>query len=283
MSKIILSADSTCDLDDHLKERYNVNISPLHIILGNAEYRDGVDITPDEIFEAFREQGVLPKTVAINPEEYSDYFRKWTDEGYDVIHLNLGSGISSSYANCCIAAQKLKNVYPIDSHNLSLGMGTLVIEAADRIAQGLSASKIQQEINDLRIKSEASFIIDTLAFLHAGGRCSTLAAISANMLNIKPCIEVDNTTGKMSVGKKYRGSFNKVIKQFTTDKIKDRQDINFDRFFIVHSGISSEQLDLVKNTIKEMADFEEIMVAKTGCTIAAHCGPGTLGLMFITK
>lgn len=283
MGKIILSADTTCDLGDILKEKYNVNYYPLHVILGDKDYQDGVDITADEIYKTYWEQHILPKTSAPNPGEYIKYFKKWTDEGYEVIHISIGSGLSSSYQNCCIAAQELKNVYPIDSHNLSTGIGLLVLEAADRIAKGMSAAEIQQEINDIRTKSHASFIVDTLTFLHAGGRCSALAALGANILNIKPCIEVDNSSGKMGVGKKYRGSLEKVLKHYVTDKLNNRDDLRLDRIFITHSGISEERIELVQRTINGIADFKEICVTRAGSTISSHCGPNTLGVLFMTK
>jgi DegV family protein with EDD domain len=283
MSKVILSADTTCDLGDVLKERYNVNYYPLHIILGDKQYQDGVDISADDIYDTYRKEHILPKTAAPNIEEYIRYFKKWTDEGYEVIHLNIGSALSSTYQNCCLAAQELKNVYPIDSYNLSTGIGLLVIEAAERIAKGMCASEIQKEINDLRTKSHASFIVDTLTFLHAGGRCSALAALGANMLNIKPCIEVDNTNGKMSLGKKYRGSLDRVLSHYTIDKLKDRSDLKLDRVFITHSGISAERINLVRKTIKEVADFKEILVSRAGSSISSHCGPNTLGVLFMTK
>lgn len=283
MSKIILSADTTCDLGDILKEKYNINYYPLHIILGDEQYQDSIDITADDIYDIYWKYHILPKTSAPNPEEYIRYFKKWTDEGYEVIHLNIGSTLSSTYKNCCIAAQELKNVYPIDSHNLSTGMGLLVLEAAERIAKGMSALQIKQELNDLRSKSHASFIVDTLTFLYAGGRCSALAALGANLLNIKPCIEVDNTSGKMNVGKKYRGSLDNALRHYTEDKLKAHNDLKLDRVFITHSGISLERISLVRRTIQEIADFKEILVTRAGCTISSHCGPNTLGVLFMTK
>lgn len=283
VGKIVLSADSTCDLDDMLKERYQVNIRPLHVILGNDQYKDGMDITADDIYNAYSRYHIIPKTAAINVQEFIDYFKKWTDEGYSVIHFNLGSGLSSSYQNCCIAAQELGNVYPIDSCSLSTGTGLLAIEAAERIAQGMEAPKIVQEINDIKAEVHASFIIDTLEFLHAGGRCSALAALGANILNIKPCIEVDIADGKMSVGKKYRGTLDKVLKQYTADKLEQYPNIKLDRIFITHSGISQERIDLVKKTIQDIAGFREILVTRAGCTISSHCGPNTLGVLFMTE
>jgi DegV family protein with EDD domain len=283
LKKIILSADSTCDLDDILRERYEVNLSPLHINLGTEQYKDGIDITPDNIYDTYKEYRILPKTAAPNPQEYINYFKKWTDEGYEVIHLSLGSGLSSSYQNCCIAAQELGNIYPIDSCNLSTGMGLLVIEAAQRIAKGMEAAKIYEEVNELKSKVHASFIIDNLTYLYEGGRCSALAAMGANLLNIKPCIEVDNSCGKMKVGKKYRGTLKKVLKNYTIDKLNNNNYINPDRIFLTHSGTTSENIDLVKRTIEENFDFKEILVTRAGCTISSHCGPNTVGILFMTN
>lgn len=283
MKKVILSADSTCDLDEILKKRYEVNFHPLYIILGDKQYRDGVDITPDNIYDTYERHHILPKTSAPNPLDYIEYFKKWTDKGYEVIHLSLGSGISSSYQNCCIAAQSLGNVYPIDSCNLSTGMGLLVIEAAERIGKGMPAAQIYKEVNELKSKVNASFVIDNLTYLYEGGRCSALAALSANLLNIKPSIEVDNSSGNMNVGKKYRGALSKALKQYTIDKLENVNDLKLDRIFITHSGTDPENIEIVRNTIMDMCDFEEIIVTRAGCTISSHCGPNTLGILFMSK
>jgi DegV family protein with EDD domain len=282
MKKIILSADSSCDLSKELIEKYEVNLFPAHINLKDKGYRDGVDITPDMIYETFYNEGVLPKTSAANPYEYIEYFKKWADEGYEVIHFNLGSALSSLYQNAHLAALELGNVYAIDSANLSTGSGMLVIEAAERIKKGMPIEQIIEEINNLKGKIQTSFIIDTLTFLKEGGRCSALAAFSANLLNIKPCILVDNTDGKMTVGKKYRGNLKKVLIQYTKE-VLSRDDIDLRRIFITHSGTSDEIINTVKETVQEMHNFEEILVTRAGCTISSHCGPNTLGLIFRTK
>lgn len=287
LKKIILSADSTCDLDDLLKERYEVHCQPLHVILGDKQYQDGVDITPDDIYDTYQKQRILPKTSAPNPLEYSAYFKKWTDQGYEVIHVSLGSGISSSYQNSCIAAQELGNVYPIDSRNLSTGIGLLVIEAAERIAMGMIAAQVRREVNELRTKVQASFIIDNLTYLYEGGRCSALSVFGANLLNIKPCIEVDNSSGKMRVGKKYRGTLPKVLRQYTIDKLNEQTDFKRDRIFVTHSGIAPENIDVVRQTIAEISQarggFKEVLVTRAGCTVSSHCGPNTLGVLFIAN
>lgn len=283
MNKIILSADSTCDLDTTLRMRYRVNEYPLHVLLGKGEYQDGVNITADEIYDSYYKYHILPTTAAINVEEYLAYFKEWAEAGYSVIHFNLGSGLSSSYQNCCIAAQTYPNVYPVDSRNLSTGIGLLILEAADRIAAGMEPEQIVKEVCALRSHVQASFIIDTLEFLHAGGRCSALAALGANLLHIKPCIEVDNTSGKMNVGKKYRGPLERVLAQYAADKLKERTDLKTDRVFITHSGIAQTYIDTVKGILRQYADFKEIFVTRAGSTISSHCGPNTLGVLFMTK
>lgn len=282
-SHIILSADSTCDLGDELRARYNVQYYPFHVILDGETYADGVDLMPDQIYEVYREKKILPKTAAINTAEYVEYFKQWTDQGYEVIHFTLGSGLSATYNNCRLAAQELPGVYAIDSRNLSTGSGLLVIEAAERIAAGMPAAQIAEEVQALASHSQASFIIDTLEFLYKGGRCSALAMLGANMLQLKPCIEVDNSSGAMNVGKKYRGSLEKALSQYVKDKLEGRTDIRSDRIFITHSGISQERIDLVKKLVKQYGDFKEIFVTRAGCTISSHCGPNTLGVLFMTK
>lgn len=283
MKKVILSADSTCDLTDDLIERYHVNIQPLHINLDDKYYRDGIDISPDDIYATYQAKGILPKTSAPNPVDYTEKFKQWTDAGYAVVHISLGSGISSAHQNSLLAAAELPDVYSIDSGNLSTGMGLLVIEAAERIEQGMEASQIYQEVNQLRDKVHASFVIDKLTYLYEGGRCSALANISANLLNIKPSIKVDNENGKMTVGKKYRGSLARVLKNYTTDQLNDDATINKKRIFITHSGMAEENIELVKDMVEQNYDFEEIIVTRAGCTISSHCGPNTLGVLFMSN
>lgn len=283
MSKIILSADSTCDLGEELKKKYNVNYYPFHIILGENQYQDNVDITPDDLYRAYWQRRQLPKTAAIGVGEYIDYFKKWVEQGYEVIHLNLGESISSAYQNCCIAAKTLGNVYPVNSGSLSTGTGLLVIEAAKRIINGMSAQQIQQELVGLTGKVHASFVLDTLEFLHAGGRCSMVAALGANLLKLKPCIEVNNTDASMTVGKKYRGDLNKVLVQYIRDKLQNRNDLDLSKAFIVHSGISQERIDMVYREVRRNANFRNLYVTRASCTISSHCGPNTMGIMFMTK
>ncbi len=284
MSKpVILCADSTCDLSPELKERYGVHTYPFHVSLGEENYRDGVDLTPDDIYRIYNEKHILPKTAAINMAEYMEFFQPFLDQGYEIVHLNLGAGLSASHNNCRLAAEELEGVYVVNSCNLSTGIGLLVLEAADRIAAGMPAAQVAEEVQALAGKVQASFVLDTLEFLHKGGRCSALAMMGANLLQLKPCIEVDNTSGKMGVGKKYRGSLDKSLQQYVYDQLKDRTDIRTDRLFITHSGISEERIALVKAAVEECQTFDEIFITRAGCTISSHCGPNTLGVLFMTK
>ncbi len=283
-NQIILSADSTCDLGDTLRERYHVNYYPFHVILDGQQYSDGVDLQPDDIYRVYNEKGILPKTAAISVGEYVEFFKQWTDRGYQVIHVCLGSGLSATYNNCRLAAEELPGVFAIDSRNLSTGMGLVVLEAAKRIEKGLPAEQIAKEVQALTGRCHASFVIDTLEFLHKGGRCSTLAMLGANVLKLKPCIEVlDEKDGSMDVGKKYRGSLDRALMQYVQDKLEGRTDLETERVFITHSGISDERIELVRSLVQKYAHFDEICVTRAGCTISSHCGPNTLGILFMTK
>ena len=283
LQKIILSADSTCDLDEELKERYHVNYFPLHINLNGKDYLDNVTITPEEIYQEYYDHKVLPKTAAVNVQEYIEHFRPWVEDGYEVIHVNLGHALSSSYQNCCLAAQELVHVHVIDSCNLSTGTGLTVVAAGKMIEEGLDAETIAEKLRGGTSRRHASFILDTLTFLSAGGRCSSVTAFGANMLKLKPCIQVDNRDGSMAVGKKYRGALDKVLVKYAKDELARYSDINTDLLFITHSGIPQDYIDLVKKTVEDTIPFKEIHITKASCTISCHCGPNTLGILFETN
>ena len=209
MAKIIISSDSTCDLSAELKERYGVKILPLGVTLGTNVYRDGFDITPDDIYAHYDKTGELPKTTAANVGECADFFAELKKDCDAVIHFTISSDMSSTYSNSCIAASELENVYVIDSKNLSTGGGLLVVAAAEMAKDGMEPAAIVEQIEKLKPCVDASFVIDNLEYLYKGGRCSALAMMGANLLKLKPCIEVKN--GVMGVGKKYRGTFSKVV------------------------------------------------------------------------
>ncbi|MEA5047911.1 MAG: DegV family protein [Eubacteriales bacterium] len=286
--KILLSADTPCDIGDKLKERYCVSLFPLHIILDEKQYTDGVDITSAELYRAWWDRKLLPRTAAINPEEYESYFRPFLEQGYDVIHISLGSGLSSSYQNAEIAAKSLQeagNVFVIDSCSLSTGFGLLVCEAGERVKLGMEAEQIVSEVKALAPFTSASFILDTLEFMRAGGRCSSITQIGAALMNIKPTILVRNDRqGSMVVGKKYMGKLAPSLMKYVDDQLKDRTDLVLDRVFITHSDLDDPSVvERISERIRELQPFQEIIETNASCTISSHCGPNTLGVLFLTK
>lgn len=285
MSRIILTADTPCDIGPELQSRYDVHLFPLHIKLGDVSYTDGKDIFPSDIYKAWRETKQLPKTAAINPGEYIDFFRPFVENGDEVIHIGLGSGISSSYQNALIAAEECGHVHCIDSKNLSTGFGHLVCEAGDRIANRMPLERIIEEVTDLVPHIHTSFVLDTLEFMHAGGRCSSFASFGAAVMNIKPSLNVNiEQGGRMSVGKKYSGTLEKVLMKYIADQIGGRDDILTDRVFITHSGMTDPSIIArLKEKTLSLQPFKEIYDTTASCTISSHCGPNCLGILYITK
>ena len=278
-NKVKITADSTNDLSPELVEKYNIEIVPLYINLDENSYRDGVDIKQEDIFSYFDNYGKVAKTSAVPVLDYMDIFKKYVEEGYDVIHINISSEMSSSYQNANLAASEVGNTFVIDSRNLSTGSAHITLLAAKMAQDGYSAEEIVKAINSIVDKVEASFVIDTLTYLHKGGRCSTVAQLGANLLKLKPCIEVTN--GKMHVGKKYRGSLEKCLKNYVTDRLEGRTDIDLNRIFITHTKCSPEIIQMVKDAINSLQKFNQVIVTDAGCTISSHCGPNTLGILFV--
>lgn len=281
MKKIKISCDSTCDLTRALYEENNIQVVPLTIALGDELRLDSVNIDADELFDYAGKTGQLPKTSAISIGEYLDVFGKYVSEGYSVIHINLSSLLSSSHQNACLAAAELENVYVIDSRNLSTGSGHLVLLASAMAESGMAAEDIVRVLNEKKEKLDVSFVLQTLEFLHKGGRCSGLAAFGANALKLHPEIKVSN--GGMTVGKKYRGDMEKSILAYVHGRLDNRTDIDTDRIFVTHSGVPEEILNKVVNTVKELHPFKEVLITRAGCTISTHCGPACLGVLFFTK
>lgn len=284
MKKIILSADSTCDLPINLREKLNIQIIPLYINLNGKEYRDSVDIFPDDIYNYYNEHKILPKTAAPSIGDFLEHFRKWDKETYEIIHISIGSGISASYQNATLAANELGNVYVVDSNSLTTGSSILLLKADEFRQKGISAKEIYEHLRVLNKKVNASFVINSLTYLREGGRLSALQAFGANVLGIKPCIEVKNEKhGQMEVGNKYRGNLSKVHSKYTQDRLKDNSNIDTSRIFLTHSGISDENIDFIKTEIEKYQQFDEIIIARAGCTISSHCGENTIGLIYLDK
>ena len=281
MSNIVITSDSTSDLSPELLERYHVEILPLGIVLGDKLYTDGNDINPDMIYAHHDKTGELPKTNAVNMDTAMEFFKPFVDAGKTVIHFSISSTMSSSFNNSRMAAEEIGNVYVIDSANLSTGAGLLVIAAAEMAASGMDAEAIVAALEDLKPRVDASFVIDSLEYLHKGGRCSALAMMGANLLKLKPCTQVKN--GSMGVAKKYRGKYSEVLKQYVKEQLGDCSDIELDRVFVTHAGVDSAIVDDVVALVKETAPFKEVFLTRAGCTVSSHCGKDTLGVLFIRK
>jgi len=282
MIKIV--ADSTCDLSPELVERYGITILPLHVLLGEKEYRDGVDITPEEIFKWADENKTTPKTSAPSVEDATKAFKKILDEGNEIISFSISASMSASCEYMQIAAQELEaedRISVIDSANLSTGIGLTVIEAAILASEGVSRSTIVSKIKEYIPRVRASFVVDTLVYLHRGGRCSSVAAIAGGALKLHPKIAVEN--GAMSATKKYRGKYSNIVLEYVKDMEDALKCAKPDRVFITHSGMDPEVVDLVRNYLKSLNVFNEIHETRAGGVVSSHCGPGTLGVLFIAN
>ncbi len=280
-NNILISADSTADLSRELIERYNISTIPLGVTLGDKTFFDGVDITPDDIYAHHKKTGELPKTTAANVGDCIDYFKPFADQGKTVIHFSLSSEFSSTYNNTCLAASEYENIFVVDSRNLSTGSALLVVAAAEMAKNGMEASEIVEKVGAMIPCVDASFVIDNLEYLHKGGRCSALAMLGANVLKLKPCIEVKN--GKMGVGKKYRGKYAAVLKEYVAERLTNIEDIDLERIFVTHAGVDEEIVNAVVEQVKTLAPFKEVFATRAGCTISSHCGADTLGILFVRK
>lgn len=278
---IKILSDSTCDLSPAQLKEHNIDLSRLSVIKDGKEYKDGSTITPADIFAHVAAGGDLCSTTAFNIGEYGELFEKYSNEYDGVIQICIGSGFSSSYQNACIAAEDYPNVRVIDSMNLSTGQGHVVLEACRLARSCESLDEIVEKLNAFTPRVEASFLLDQLKYMVKGGRCSAAAALGANLLNLKPCIEVKD--GKMSVVKKYRGSYAKCLANYVKDRLADREDIIRDELFLTYTPVTDECLAAVKNAIAAHGNFQTVYETTAGCTVSCHCGPGTLGVLFVRK
>lgn len=280
--RIRITADSTCDLSAELRERYNIALFPMTVIRNGEAFKDGVDIFEKDLYEYFEKTGKLCSTAASNPSEYMDFFDREI-EGFDaLIHISLSSGLSSCCQNARIAAgESVNKVFVVDSRNLSTGSGHLVLDAAIMAAEGLEPEAIVEKLNATAELLEVSFVINSLTYLYKGGRCSALEMFGANLLNFRPCINVED--GKLGVGKKYRGAYAAVIRKYVAERLAGRDDIDTSRIFVTHTDTPREIVDSVIEAIGEHIKFDEILETNAGPTIACHCGPCTLGILFKRK
>lgn len=282
MRPIKIFVDSTADLSPELIEKYDLTVIPLYVTIGGKAYKDMYEISAKDIFDNYDKTKELPKTSAVSVTDYIEAFRPAVEEGFDIIHFTISSDFSACYQNACIAAEELGHVYPVDSRNLSTGIAQLTLLAAEMAAKGdMDAEHIAEYVRKVTERVDVSFIINNLEFLYRGGRCSGVAALGANLLKLKPCIEV--VGGKMSVGKKYRGGFEKCAAEYVRDRIAGDDSIDLHRIFLTWSGCDRALIDSLKEDIKSYQNFEEVIDTEAGSTISGHCGPGCLGVLYIHK
>lgn len=282
MSKeVVITTDSTVDLSPELIARFGIEVVPLYVEMDGKTYRDGVDVQPQALYDYYSRTGKLARSSAANIEDYTALFARLSSQGKAVVHINLSSEMSSTHQNACIAAEPYEDVFVVDSRNLSTGIGLVVVHAAEMAAQGLSAPDIASRAEELASRVDASFVIDAIEYLRSGGRCSAVAAFGANLLKIKPSIQVAD--GVMGVSKKYRGALPVCQHNYTMDKLRDLEDIDPRWVFVTHSGMPQPMEDAVVRQVQETGYFQEVHVTHAGCVISAHCGPGTVGVLFVRK
>ena len=278
---IKITTDSTCDLSPELLAQYNISVLPLTVVKNGEGYKDRVTITPADIFNHVANGGDLCTTTALNIGEYTEFFEKFSTEYDGIIHINLGSGFSSCYQNACLAAEDFPKVRTVDSKNLSTGQGLVVLKACElsKTCEDMDALKAQLDVYTEKV--EASFVLNQLQYMVKGGRCSMVAALGANLLNLKPCIEVKD--GKMSVVKKYRGSYAKCLATYVKDRLSGRDDIDRTTLFVTSTQVTDDCNTAVMDAIGQCDPFENVYRTEAGCTISCHCGPDTLGVLFVRK
>lgn len=282
MSKpVYITADSTCDLSPELLERFQIKIAPLHVLIGEEDYLDGVNFTPEMIYERYEKEKILPCTAAVTPQEFVDFFTPLLEAGYEVVHLDISSRMSGTYQNAAIVAQDLPGVYPVDTQQLTTGIAQMLVVACRMRDNGMDAASIAKAMPALIPKVDTSFVIDTLEYMWKGGRCTGVAAFGANLLKLKPCIEMRD--GKLEICKKYRGNIFKVYEKFISERMAGKK-VRTDFVFISTSNdLTPEVQERVRTVIRQAAPVKEVCFTRTSCTVSSHCGPGTLGLMFMVE
>lgn len=281
MSTVKVFSDSTCDLSPELVEKHQIGIIPLYVLFNDVSYRDGVEITTAQLYQKVEETGSLPTTAAPSPGDFILAFKPYIKAGQDIIYIGLSSEFSATLNNARLAAQEFPpgRIEIVDSRNLSTGIGLLVLRAADFVAEGMNVGDIAEKVRELTPKVETEFIIDTLDYLHKGGRCSGLTRFVGTMLKIRPSIKV--VDGKMVPAQKLRGTRKKALTGLLNTALAQRDQISPERIFVTHS-ISDDAAFLRDELIKHTG-IQEVLITQAGCVISSHCGRNTIGILFIKK
>lgn len=279
--RIFISADSSCDLSGELLRRFAIRTQPMTITLGNETFLDGDHFTPEDMYRRYRAEGILPQTSAPSVQDYVEFFRGMRSEGGQVVHLTISSELSASYNTARLAAEELPGVYVVDSRQLSTGVGLLAIEGAESRNRGMDAAAIAEHLRALTDKVETSFVLDTLEFMRRGGRCSNFAALGANLLKLKPALEMRG--GKLNVYKKYRGNIDRVYREYIAERLAEKR-IRPGHVFLTDSGgVDPTLLRELEALVRSLIPVREVHHTYAGCTVSTHCGPKTLGVLFIDE
>ena len=278
---IKITTDSTCDLPARLLEQHNITVFPLGVVKAGKLYHDGIDIHTADISAHVDAGGEVATTNAVNAADYEDAFRRLAEKYDAIIHINIGSSFSCCYQNAKLAAGEVPEIYVVNSENLTVGHGMMVLAAAEAAENGKSVSEILDLLEAMVPRLETSFVLDRLDYMKKGGRCSSVTALGANLLKLHPCVEV--LDGKMSVTKKYRGAIGKVVADYVRERLRNRTDIDTSRVCLVDTCEDGALADIAREILQEDGRFQEIIETKAGCTIFCHSGPGTLGIIFLRK
>ena len=278
--KVRLTADSTCDLSPELLRKYDIAMAPLSVIIDGEVFHDGVDVTPRDVFRA-SDAGKTVRTAAVNTYEYKEFFTEQLKNCDQLVHVCISSGFSSCYADACEAATEFENVFIVDSRSLTTGTGILALEGVEMAEKGMDGKAISEALCAKTGLVDASFIVRTVEYLRRGGRCSGLEALGAKLLHIRPSIVVED--GKMHPGEKYRGRYEHYLKHYIEDTLANDKTIDFRRVFLTHSPSEEGLVRFAIDTVKSYGLFQEVLETMAGCTVCTHCGPDTLGIVFLRK
>ncbi len=280
MQNIIIAVDSACDIPASFLTENEVAVLPYHISFGSEDYIDGVTITRSDLYKKVEETGVLPKTAAISPAAFSDFFASLLAKGDAVVYFSIGSHFSSACQNATLAAAELENVFVVDTASLSSGEALVLLHAIALRKEGHTAAEIAEACRAYTARCNVSFVLDLLDYMHRGGRCSGVAALGANLLGIKPSLGI--TDGVLGLEKKYRGKLRVVVSKYIRERLEGLT-VMPDYVFLTDAGVESEVRDAAYETLRELGIFKEIYLTDAGCVISSHCGPGTLGILFVEK
>ena len=283
MNKVIIIADSTVDLTPELIKKHNIVTVPLIVRFDEEIYYDNETITPDELYEKVKIKGELPKTAAVAPQTFIELFKPYIDQGCDILFSGIGAKMSSTIQNAIIASNEFPEgrIFVLDSGNLSTGTGLLILKMCKYRDEGKSAKEIFDLVSPLVTKVSAQFAVDTLEYLHKGGRCSGASKIFGTIFHIHPIIKL--VDGGMIVYKKPRGAYKAALNELVNEIKGDYPNVDLDHIFVTHSGMDRNLINYLYEEVSKVVGQDHVYITRAGCVISSHCGPGTIGVLYIKK